>query len=335
LLDSFFNHLAFDPSEFLRMSAAKQGEVMVSVAGVEEDVKAKREEHARLYEERTNVNHDKAKAEASLADMKEPAPGGPREETPSTDILNQIDDANEHNKANAEKRKELQDLYATHAEVKKSLSEQDALIEDLENQLEKARAKRQEIAMELDAVVERGQDMRPEVAALVDKDTESLRAKLATLDADTKLARDAAAYRAKKDEVAAHDTASKKLTARMDEIKAEIGLIMAGSKLPIEGLSVDTSGSVLFNGKPFNQASSAETLEVSLAMGAAMNPRLRFLTLREASMMDDETRDSVVEWARKNGYFVLLELATSKDFGIHIENGLVTSVSESSEVKGE
>jgi len=88
----------------------------------------------------------------------------------------------------------------------------------------------------------------------------------------------------------------------------------------------DGSGSALgvtFNGIPLSQASSTEQLRVSLAIGAALNPKLRTLLVRDASLLTPTSRADLLRWAEDSGMQLIVELATADpgECSVLIEDG--------------
>ena len=79
-----------------------------------------------------------------------------------------------------------------------------------------------------------------------------------------------------------------------------------------------------FDGKPFDQASSAEQLRVSVAMGIALNPTLRVLLVRDGSLLDKESFKMMAEMASEADAQVWIERVEDDDHvGIVIEDGAV------------
>lgn len=115
-------------------------------------------------------------------------------------------------------------------------------------------------------------------------------------------------------------------TNRMAEIDAEKLQLMTTAQWPIDGLSFAESG-VLYNGIPFEQASSSEQLRVSLAIGMALNPKLRVLLIRDGSLLDSASLAAIGEMAHDRDYQVWIETVDeSGEVGIVIEDGRVAAV---------
>lgn len=100
---------------------------------------------------------------------------------------------------------------------------------------------------------------------------------------------------------------SKRLTDRIVEIDAEKAARLAATTMPIAGLGFGEDGEVTFRGVPLSQASGAEKVKVGLAIGAALNPRLRLILVRDGSLIDAEGMRVLARWAAEQGMLVLVE----------------------------
>lgn len=316
LLDEFYNHLAFDPSEFLRMKPEKQAAVIVELAGAEEVVNKLKAQRLEVYNQRTSTNALVRNAQAILDRLPAPKPGGNTHEVSAADILARLDAQRQVLRDNQTLRDSLQQLYTRHAQVVEDITAKEAELARVQQELQALQATRDQLQVD-------GKGLKARVKALVDPVLSELEAEVQQVEAKNQEARDAAAYRAAKEEVDNHQRVADSLTAQLGDIDSRIRSVLVGSKLPVKGIEIHEDGSVWYDGHPFNQASSARRLEISLAMGAAMHPRLKFLALKEASMMTEGTRERVKTWAAKHGFFVLMELATTERLGIHIVDGEV------------
>jgi hypothetical protein len=91
----------------------------------------------------------------------------------------------------------------------------------------------------------------------------------------------------------------------------------------VDGLSFDDSG-VLLNGLPFSQASQAEQLRVSVAMGFAQNPELKVLLVRDGSLLDGNSLNLLDQMARDHDGQVWIERVGEGDqCAVIIEDGVV------------
>jgi len=117
-------------------------------------------------------------------------------------------------------------------------------------------------------------------------------------------------------------------TALEEKRAQRIGMIEA-AEFPIDGLSLDANG-VIYNGFPFDQASSAEQLRVSVAMGFAINPDLKVMLIRDGSLLDAENLSLLREMAKaqskKTGEKVQIwieRVGQDKQASVIIEDGQI------------
>jgi hypothetical protein len=81
--------------------------------------------------------------------------------------------------------------------------------------------------------------------------------------------------------------------------------VIAAAKLP-GGLSLG-EGKVELNGLPFSQASDAEKLKASVAVAMAMNPRLRVLRVKDGSLLDTASVETLEVMCKDGGFQLWLE----------------------------
>ena len=115
------------------------------------------------------------------------------------------------------------------------------------------------------------------------------------------------------------------LTAAINVIDQQKKDAMAKVAFPVEGLSFNDTG-VLFKGVPFSQASSAEQLRVSVAMGLALNPKLRVVLIRDGSLLDDENMALIAKMAAEKDSQVWVErVGNGEEVSVLIEDGSVVA----------
>lgn len=115
-------------------------------------------------------------------------------------------------------------------------------------------------------------------------------------------------------------------TAEIAKLDAERAARIQGASYPVAGLGFDAEGAVTYNGIPLSQASQAEQIRVSMAIGLAANPELRLVLVRDASLLDSTSMALVAEMAEKADALVILERVGDADPGaVVIEDGEVVS----------
>lgn len=119
---------------------------------------------------------------------------------------------------------------------------------------------------------------------------------------------------------------SERLTAAIDTRTAEKQAAIARATMPVPGLSFG-EGEVVFNDVPLAQASTAEQLRVSVAIGMAAKPRLRVLRIQEGSLLDENSLSMIADMAETAGYQCWIEsVDTSGRVGIYLEDGAIVAV---------
>jgi hypothetical protein len=84
---------------------------------------------------------------------------------------------------------------------------------------------------------------------------------------------------------------------------------------------------VTYNGLPFAQASDAEQIKVSIAMGMAGNPKLRVMRIKDGSLLDDDSMKVVEEMAVTNDFQVFVEVVdTSGKVGVYLVDGEIAAI---------
>ena len=98
---------------------------------------------------------------------------------------------------------------------------------------------------------------------------------------------------------------------------------MEKAKFPIKGLAFDEE-TVTFNGIPFDQISQGERIKISVAIGLVLNPKLKILLIRDASLLDEKNLEMVAKMAQKMDAQVWLErVGKGKECQIIISDGSI------------
>lgn len=296
VLDKLHGSLAFDPLGFASMKPADQLQTLKTLVGVDTKLVDTRIESVRAN--RTLVNRDLKAAEARLSAARF-TPGAPESEVSSAALVQQIE-------------------HLRSAEIRANASREH--VNAMEIQLANARnaldaAQRQYDAAATGLKVAEG---------LVDKPAlDAARASLANADSVNRTVRANAEYTRIKGEAKALQVASDEASSEIERLESEREKMIAAARFPIGGLSLGPSG-VMFDGKPFEQASSAEQLRVSIAMAIAMNPKLRVCLIRDGSLLDADSLALVAEMAEKHDFQIWMErVGEGEECSVIIEDGYV------------
>lgn len=320
LLDTLCSSLAFDPLEFARMKPKAQLEALKSLVNL--DFTVLDQQRARIYAERTEVNRQTQQKKAELEST--PAiEGVPAAEVSISERLAALRKAEAANKANADQRKLLaskeMNLAAKLAEVKR-LQEVLAAAQKEAESHEQAVEAQSKIVEALPADIDLD-DLQKEVA-----DAETINRHVRQ---NQKRAAIATAF---------HDLSDKgdELTRKIEEIDDRKAQLMREAKFPVDGLSFGNDG-VLLNGLPLEQANTAAQIELSVAMGLALNPTLRVMLVRDgSSLFADETGLGLIaKLAEKHDAQVWIERASlGEECSVIIDDGHVAAEVDEPEAVG-
>lgn len=315
VLDKLVGRLSFDPLEFMRQDPKAQLQTVRELVGLDtSDLEAKR---ATLYDERRDVNRDHKAAEArhKAAPFHHDAPPA---DIDTAAIWAKIDEA----KAIAERRHELIAKSVKAADTARRAADMVLTIED---QIERLT---EQLAAERTAADSWGKEssrLAAEAEAIEVPDTTSLREEIETAqELNRERAANAERHRLAK-EADAIAQRSRDLTTKIEAIDKEIHDRVAATTFPIDGLGLSDSA-VTFRGLPISQASSAEQLKISVAIGLSLNPKLRVLLIRDGSLLDAGNLQAVAEMAAEADAQVWIErVGDDGRCSVVIEDGEVAS----------
>ncbi len=153
--------------------------------------------------------------------------------------------------------------------------------------------------------------------------TEALQAKVGEIEQYNEKARANATYQRLSDERGAVSSSANSLTGEIEELRGRKADMLEQASFPVQGLSFDEEG-VLYNGIPFEQASGAERLRVSTAIGIALQPELKVLLIRDGSLLDDKNLEMLRLMAEEHNAQIWLERVGDNDnASVIIEDGLI------------
>lgn len=303
LLDELCARIAFDPLQFLSMDPAAQNDTLRQLLGL--DWAQLDAERQRSYDRRTELNRDAKAARASSEAINVPA-GTPAQPVVVADLLAQLQAGTE-----------AASLARAHATRVADLR---ADLERTEADLKRLEATAMQKRMQLKALEREPPPPAPDTSAISRQITE---AETTNRHVHLRGQRDALELKANRIEAEAA-----KLSARIDEIDAAKATQLAACTFPVPGLTLGEAGPQL-DGVPLEQASQAQKLRVSVALGIAMNPRLKVLLVRDASLLDDTSLALVADMAAAADAQVWLERVGDGDpCAVVIDDGQVSPAND-------
>lgn len=313
ILDDLTGKLTFDPLDFCKMEPKAQLETLKSLVGL--DFTEQDQRRKELYDQRTQINRDLKNAKANLDKMPE-LEDIPDHEISVTELMQELKRRQGVNQENQIKRDEL-------AELDKRVAKGQEIINDLEKQIAELQARLEKANMQMAQVQEQKKVKQAEVDDLEDAKEQDILSQIEDSEEINKKIR-------QKEEKQKLLGSVKDLEAQAERLTRDISAIDQGkadalhkTEFPVDGLSFDEDR-VLLNGLPFSQASQAEQLRVSIAMGFALNPKLKVLLVRDGSLLDKANLQLIADMAKEyNGQVWIERVGEGKDPAVVIEDGEV------------
>jgi hypothetical protein len=266
--------------------------------------------------------------QAAVTQMKPVPAGTPDEEVSVSELMKRLSSEREKIGENDEYRAQVQVMRENVAEINGYIENTEFEISELNKSIDAMRRRIEEYQTEKAGMIESIHMHEPVLASLIDPDTSVTEKAIQDSDEINKAVRAkkeaarilAEARRAEKE----LEVEKTKLTEK-DQVKRDA---LKEARFPIDGLSFDDTG-VLHNGIPFTQISTSQKIKISVAMGMAMNPKLRVMFIRDGSFLDSQSMKDVEEIARETDFqFWIERVDESGKTGFIIEDGTARAAAE-------
>lgn len=296
VLDALVGAMCFDPLAFTRMKDEEQIKALRQfVPGVNfAEIEGL---NRRDFEERTAVGRRLRDLKGQQAALP-PLPQGDLPEEVDTHALEQeLGRAGAHNAEvaqRAERRRQSQQRVDTLTDQIATLTQE---LQALQAQLETA-------------------------APLPDPiDTDDVQRKLAEGRHTNELLAEVKGRTALLDKITAAGDEETALTAAIEKRKEDMAAKVKAASMPIPGLGFGEDH-VTLNGEPFSQASQAQKIRASVAIAAAMNPKLRVARVMDGSLLDAKSWAALEEYAEEADLQVWIEtVSPHTSAAVIIEDG--------------
>ena len=308
ILDQLFGALSFDPLDFMSLKKEKQREALISF--IDFDFVKYSADRKEAYDNRAYCNKNVARCKLNLSEYDDVSPNTSLKLISAEKKIEQL--------TNIKKLKNYAD-----GEIR-DIEDIDAQIIYNSNIITAANLRIKEL-FDLRVTKESNIALAPK---FTDEDIESIEHELNNIDCNNELIlraidRDKAV---KELENASNDSKryDDKIVA-LDTIKIEA---IKKAEFPIPCLSVSDS-CVLYNNIPINQLSSAEQIKVAVGIAMALNPTIKVILIREASLLDKDMYLAIVSLAKLKGYQLWMEkIYLGHQSGIYIECGELSDFPE-------
>jgi hypothetical protein len=343
LLDKLIGKLTFDPRVFARADAKTQVDMLLRVVDLKLDpaklaelsgvscnmtdnpLQALNDAYKAVFDSRTAVNRDLDTAKKALASMPQV------EKTEPVTLTELVAEKERLEAINRDNQSQIDAAAEQGRKVRQLASERDTIaseVERIKSTLAEAEKRLAAKTKEHDAAEKERVQMQVIANGIHFEDLTDINTRIQNADETNKKARQYEERQAKTQEVASHQAKADDLTKKLDAIKAYKEQIVAETKFPVDGLNF-AGGGVTYKGLPFEQASSAEKIRVSLAIGMALNPKLKVVLIDGGEALDSKQMAIIEQMAAENDFQVwITSVDESGKVGIYIEDGEVKAVNE-------
>lgn len=324
LLDELVGKLCFDPLAFANAKPADQRASLLGLLGIEDRLAVVEAERKDAFDQRTQVNRDLKALEGQLAGT--PAVDAPSEEVSVAALMEELKAARGKDfdrKTTFDRAGGLEaESNRLHGDKHRMRKE----AEELEKKAAELRKKADEFEVEAGRRSSLAASARREADAIAVPDIAAIESKIAGADATNQKVRQAKARLDLQKRLEATRKSAETLTEAIAAAEKKKTELVATSPLPVVGLGFSEAG-VTFNSVPLEQCSASERLKVSVAVAMALNPRLKVILVRDASLLDSANLRVLEELAKARDFQVWVEqVEESGKVGVFIEDGAVSAV---------
>ncbi len=324
MLDKLLGKLTFDPLAFSRDEPKRQEETLRRLVKLDTTAIDTRRKEAFDARAMAKKSHDIKVSQAMALKQYDDAPTA---EISMEEISKDMLQAEEYRKLAEEAERVVSQAKEEALRLQSQRTRMAEKITQLREQLKKA----DEEQATMDQAIELGdrdidaKQITAQAARAVVPDVEVLRKKLAETEATNIKVRANLKFKEAENEVATLAKHIDDHDAKVKAADAEKEQVLRDVQFPVPGLGIADAG-VTFNGLPFSQASTAEQLRVSVAIGLALNPTLKVLLIRSGNLLDDDSLKLVADQVEAADAQVWMEYVTSDkgDVSVMIEDGHVS-----------
>lgn len=300
LLDALVSQIAIDLPKFYNASAKDKAHMILDTLGIEEKLAELARREKEKYDTRTMVGREADRKQKAAEDMPwhEDAPDEP---VSVADLIRKQQEILSRNGIREEHRRNLEAnknaLESVNAELKRLSKHREELVAKI------ASAESEDFTLESTAEIE------SQIA-----DFEETNRKVAENSERTRRLEEADALSDQRDA----------LTKEIEEIREERLALLKDADFPLDGLSVNDAGELVYNGQPWDCMSGSQQLIVSCAIASRVNPQCRFVLMDKLEQLDLDTLKEFDAWLRTQDLqCIATRVSTGGECTLVIEDGEV------------
>ncbi len=320
ILDNLIGEIAFDPLEFVGLKAEDQAKVLRDLAQIDiADLETQRDE---LYDDRTLKTRDLTNEQARLDALDEPEQDVPDEEVSAVKLTEELAKFNAMEERNESMEDEEEAAYGHYESALNSESsavrDVDDLIERLDDAKEKLKTKKEHL-ISWKKNYEEHKIAKPEVW----KGTPNLVDAVNNVEDINAAVRIKKEYAEVKKSVAKYQKTYDKIDGLLGAARDAITKAIESAKYPLKGLTV-VDDQVFLDGIIFQDLSDGKKLVASTSIAMALNPDLRCIFARNASLLDEDNLKLLRALGKDKDYQMWIEVVhTDVKSAVKFVNGTI------------
>lgn len=303
LLDAFISNIAIDLPKFYNASSKDKAHMILETLGIEDKLAELAKAEKEKYDTRTMVGREADRKQKAAEDMPwhDDAPEKP---VAVAELIRQQQEILARNGIRAEHRRDLSAMLEERESVQRQLA-------DLTRRNEELSTK---IASVQSIVQEDGEN----------ESTAELEAQIANFEETNRKVVENAERTRRMEEADALNDQKDALTKEIEAIRAERIALLKGADFPLEGLSVNDGGELVYNGQPWDCMSGSQQLIVSCAIASRINPSCRFVLMDKLEQLDLTTLAEFDKWLKTQDLqCIATRVSTGGECSLIIEDGEV------------
>jgi hypothetical protein len=323
LLNEFVNLFALNLPRFMAATGAEKATMLLDAyPDFGTALQRLNEAAKRLYDER--------RALGQVADRKAKYAGelpfdadAPEKPLSGSEMAGRLQEALSHNARNDALRRDAggAEALCRMADDRRQMTEK--RVAELEAALADARAQAAKAAVDCERARTSLAAARASAGQLQDQDTASIKRELEQIDALNARVRTNESKRNAEAEAEQLREQYADMSREIEEIRTKRLQLLASVTMPLEGLSIDEAGELVFHDQRWDCMSGAEQLQVSAAICAAMKPECGFVLLDRLECMDTGTLRQFAAWLEARGLQAIgTRVSTGDECSVVIEDGV-------------
>ena len=341
VLDKLVNRYSFDIQEFAGADKKTQVETILSIVEIPIDHKKLQEisgvaitpsanpldtlnaTYKAVFDERTLANRELNKAKVAFESLEKAELA---ESVSLSELVAEKEELEKHNQENERKRQSAKIFTQSILDAETALKQTDTRISEVREELKKLLQAKTDQEVAITKAFDARDAVDKELDKLQDRDLTDINTRITNADETNRKAQAYQQYQESEKSYNEKKTEAAGYTSRLDAIKQYKDDLMKLVKFPIEGLGF-ANGGVTYLGLPFDQASGAQKLQVSCAIGMSQHPGLDVIRINDRAAFDSAHWAIIEQMAADRDFQVWSELVDeSGKVGIVIEDGTVKKV---------